>query len=66
MHQKWLQMQSDIGPLNNSHFLFVSTLFRESEPETVEDMKQAMGISDLTMIITPDHPGDPRSIQTPQ
>lgn len=42
MHQKWLQMQSDIGPFNNSHFLFISTLFRESEPETVQDMEQAI------------------------
>ncbi len=42
MHQKWLQMQSDIGPFNNSHFLFISTLFRESEPETIQDMEQAV------------------------
>jgi hypothetical protein len=42
MYQKWLQMQSDIGPLNNSHFLFISTLYRESEPMAVQDMEQAI------------------------
>jgi hypothetical protein len=42
MRQKWLQMQSDMGPFNNSHFLFISTLFREREPETIQDMEQAV------------------------
>ena len=43
MHQEWLKMQSDLAPLNDSHFLFVSGLFRENEPDTVQDMEQAIG-----------------------
>ena len=27
---------------NNAHFLFISTLYREREPETVQDMEQAI------------------------
>jgi len=42
MHQKWLKMQSDIGPLNDSHFLFISTLFRGNMPEAIQDMDQAI------------------------
>jgi len=43
MHQKWVEMQSDIGPLNNAHFLFISTLFRGNESEAIQDMDQALG-----------------------
>lgn len=42
MHEKWLKMQSDIGPLNDSHFLFISTLFRGNMPEVIQDMDQAV------------------------
>lgn len=42
MHQKWLKMQSDIGPLNDSYFLFISTLFRGNMPEAIQDMDQAI------------------------
>jgi len=42
MHQKWMQMQSNMGPLYNAHFLFISTLFRENGPETVQDMEQVI------------------------
>jgi hypothetical protein len=46
MHEKWLKMQSEIGPLKDSHFLFMSTLFRGNVPEAIQDMDQA--ISDET------------------
>lgn len=42
MHQKWLEMQSDIGPLNNSFFLFISTLFSENETEAFQNMERAI------------------------
>jgi len=43
MHQKWVKMQSDIGPLHDSHFLFISTLFRGNELEAIqEDMDEAV------------------------
>ncbi|GBE40040.1 hypothetical protein BMS3Bbin08_02676 [bacterium BMS3Bbin08] len=42
MHQKWLGMQSDIGPLNNSFFLFISTLFSENETEAFQNMERAI------------------------
>lgn len=42
MHEKWLKMQSDIGPLNDSHFLFITTLFRGNMPEAIQDMDQAV------------------------
>ena len=42
MHEKWLKMQSDIGPLNDSHFLFISTLFRGNMPEVIQYMDQAV------------------------
>jgi len=42
MYQKWLNMQSDIGPLNDSHFSFISTLFRGNVPEVIQDMDQAI------------------------
>jgi len=42
MHQKWLKMQSDIGSLNDSHFLFISTLFRGNIPESIQDIDQAI------------------------
>jgi len=42
MHQKWLKMQSDIGPLNDSHFSFISTLFKGNVPEAIQDMNQAV------------------------
>ena len=44
MHQKWLKMQSDIGTLNDYHFLFISTLFRGNMAEAIQDMDQ--GIDD--------------------
>jgi hypothetical protein len=42
MHQKWVKMQSVIGPLNDSHFLFISALFRGNAPEALRDMDQAV------------------------
>jgi hypothetical protein len=42
MHQKWVEMQSNVGPLNGSHFLFISALFRGNIPEAVQDMDQAV------------------------
>jgi len=42
MHQKWVEMQSTVGPLNDSHFLFISSLFRGNKPEVVQDMDQAV------------------------
>lgn len=42
MHQKWLAMQSDIGPLNNSFFLFISTLFSENETDAFQNMERAI------------------------
>jgi len=42
MHQKWLAMQSDIGHLNNSFFLFISTLFSENETEAFQNMERAI------------------------
>jgi len=42
MHPKWSKMQSEVGPLNDSHFLFISTLFRGNTPETIQDMDQAV------------------------
>jgi len=42
MHQKWSKMQSEVGPLNDSHFRFISTLFRGNTPETIQDMDQAV------------------------
>ena len=44
MYQKWLRMQSEICSLNNSYFLFLSSLFRGVEPKTVKDMD--MSVSD--------------------
>lgn len=42
MHQKWVDMQAAIGPLNAAHFLFINTLFRGNEPEAIQDMEQAV------------------------
>ena len=42
MSQKWSKMQSEVGPLHDSHFLFISTLFCGNTPETVQDMEQAI------------------------
>lgn len=42
MHQKWLKMQSDIGPLNNSFFLFISSLFNENKTEAFQNMECAV------------------------
>ena len=42
MHEKWTKMQSEVGPLNDSHFQFISTLFRGNTPETIQDMDQAV------------------------
>lgn len=42
MHQKWVEMQSNVGPLNDSHFLFINTLFRGNIPKAVQDMDQSV------------------------
>jgi hypothetical protein len=42
MHQKWLKMQSDIEPLNNSFFLFISSLFNENKTEAFQNMECAV------------------------
>jgi hypothetical protein len=42
MHEKWAKMQSEVGPLNDSHFQFISTLSRGNTPETIEDIDQAV------------------------
>jgi len=39
-HQKWVEMQSTVRPLNDSHFLFISALFRGNAPEALRDMDQ--------------------------
>ena len=59
MYEKWLKMQSDIGPLNDSHFLFISTLFRGNIPEAIQDMDQA--ISDKITWITSNYDKFPSS-----
>jgi hypothetical protein len=41
-HETWLRMQSDIGHLNDSHFLFISTLFRGNTQETIRDINQSV------------------------
>ncbi len=43
MYQKWVKMQSEVGPLNDSHFLFTSALFRGNAPEALRDMDRAIG-----------------------
>lgn len=42
MHKKWLEMQSDISPLNNSFFLFINALFGENETEASQNMERAI------------------------
>lgn len=42
MYQTWLEKQSDIGQLNNSFLLFISTLFSESETEAFQNMERAI------------------------
>jgi len=42
MRQKWLKMQSEVGPLNDFHFLFISTLFCGNMLETIPPMDQAI------------------------
>ena len=42
LHPKWLKMQSDIGPLNDSHFLFINALFRGNIPGTIQEVDQAV------------------------
>jgi len=42
MQEKWAKMQSEVGPLNDSHFQFISTLFRGNTPEAIKDIDQAM------------------------
>ena len=42
MHQKWSKIQSEVGPLNDSHFRLISTLFRGCTPQTIQDMDQAV------------------------
>lgn len=41
MRQKWVEMQSNVGALHDSHFLFISAMFRGNTPESVQDMDQA-------------------------
>lgn len=43
MYQKWVKMQSEVGPLNDSHFLFTSALFRGNAPAGLRDMDRAIG-----------------------
>ncbi len=49
IHQKWLEMQSAIGPLNSSFFLFSSKLFCENETEALQNMERAM-VDEITWI----------------
>jgi len=42
MHQKWLEMQSAIGPLNKSFFLFINSLFNKNETEAFQNMERAV------------------------
>jgi hypothetical protein len=42
MYEKWLKMQSDIGPFNNSFFLFISALFSQSKTEALQDIDRAI------------------------
>jgi hypothetical protein len=42
MYEKWAKIQSEVGPLNDSHFRFISTLFRGNTPETLQEMDQAV------------------------
>jgi hypothetical protein len=42
MQEKWDKMQSEVGPLNDSHFLFISTLFRGNTSQTIQDIDQAI------------------------
>jgi hypothetical protein len=42
MYQKWVNMQSDLGLLNDSHFLFTSALFRGNAQEAHRDLDQAV------------------------
>jgi hypothetical protein len=42
MHRNWLKMQSETGPLHNSHFLFIHGLFSQNATEAVQDIEQAV------------------------
>ena len=42
MYQKWLKMQSDIRPLNNPFFLFISALFSQSETEALQNIERSI------------------------
>jgi hypothetical protein len=42
MHDNWLKIQSDIGQLNDSHYLFMSTLFRGNVQESIKDIDKAV------------------------
>ncbi len=42
MYHKWLKMQSDIRLLNDTHFSFISTIFRGNVPEAIQDMELAV------------------------
>ena len=42
MYQRWVNMQSEVGPLNDSHFLFISALFRGNVQEALQDLDQAV------------------------
>ena len=42
MREKWAKMQSEVGPLNDSHFQLINTLFRGNTQETIQDMDRAI------------------------
>lgn len=42
MARTWLKMQLETGPLHDSHFLFIETLFRGNEPEAIQHIDQAV------------------------
>jgi hypothetical protein len=41
-YQKWLEMQSNIGSLNDSHFQFIRALYCENAPEAFKIMVSAI------------------------
>lgn len=41
MHEKWAKMQSEVGPLSDSYFQYMRTLFLGNTPETIQDMDRA-------------------------
>ncbi len=42
MRGKWVEMQSEIGPLNNAHFQFINALFCGREPGAMRSMDEAL------------------------